>query len=67
MRSPALSPDKGSGVCCRKVVYIDMLRCENLKFLGTSFKIAEYKSSKLHGIDVIIYIISVMSMPIKIT
>ena len=64
MRSPALSPDKGSGVCCQKVVYIDMLRCENLKFLGTSFKIAEYRSSKLHGIDVIIYIISILSMPI---
>jgi hypothetical protein len=33
--------DKGSGVSCQKVVYINLLKCEYFKFLGTSPKKSE--------------------------
>jgi hypothetical protein len=36
MRSPALSPDNGSGVSCQKVLYINLLKCEYLNLSALS-------------------------------
>ena len=65
MRSPALSPGKGSGVPCQKVVYVNLLKCEypNPQALYSNRRAQLFNKTSPELMS-LYAIISIMSMPI---